>query len=261
MEKNPQEILDRIQKENLPTVVQAGFMDEKKEGASHAVTFLFWGNRLVVCNRSRDARVPVDMYHFDQTQLTPEILEEINNVRLSGSEEDYKRLIFTTLPKELTLTKTADDQLLEKASVLPYQKVGNCSYVSPITSVYALLLLSTLDLKKTSGHPETMATEALTKYMKWLGFQQIKILERLIEPLQDKKHPIEPDHRLIREALKNAFSLDLDEVVAKKLEDITTSYLSTLIPEEQELLKIECAVWKNLPKNPVLVTKMVSESG
>lgn len=244
-----EEVVDRIKK-RLPTIVQAGFGNDESGG--HAVTFVFFGDRFIICNRGAGAEIAIDIYHFDPQKIDIRTLMRINMINAGGSLENYERLISEFLPDELDLYKTEDDELIQAWSEFPDQTVGNCSFVSPITSVYALLLFSTLGRTSpvNEAELEPLVTATVEKYQKWLGFLQITILERLITPLTDKNRTITPDHHFIREVLKNAYSLELDETNSKKLEEITEIYQSTLEPKEVKLLKIECLAWKNLPRIP-----------
>jgi hypothetical protein len=245
------EIIDRIQK-RLPTIVQAGFGNEESGG--HAVTFLFFDDHFIICNRGAGAEKAVDIYRYDPKKLDLRTFIIINMVKLTGGLEDYERLISEILPDNLNLSKTEYEEELEARSGLDFQTIGNCSFISPITSVFAFLLFSNLKKTPPASEVELDALQGMTveKYAKWLEFLQLTILERLITPLTDPNRTIIPDHRFIRKVLKNAHTLVLDKTNEKKLDEITIVYQETLGPREARFLKTELVAWKNLPKNPAL---------
>lgn len=127
--------LARIKK-GLPTIINAGFN-------GHAVTLLIWGDRFVICNRGGESRRPLEIYHFNAEQLDLNDLREIIKTTASGTNEDYKKLFFKTLPEKLVFTQDELDKELENAGLLfPDQTAGNCSLANLIPIIYVLRLFT-----------------------------------------------------------------------------------------------------------------------
>jgi len=211
--------LVRIQK-GLPCIINTGFIN-------HTVTLLIFGNRLVICNRGDVTRRHLEIYHFNPLKLD---ISNLHEIKLNKSKEEYIELFFKKLPVKLEFRQTALDRELESAHFLPAQIVGNCSFVSPITAVYAFLLLITGKEK------------AFSHYRTWLGFQQLCILERALEP----SPRYAPDRLLISAALRKAHLLPLDENSRQRLRVLTENYVDTLSEIEKKPLEIDLLYWKTI---------------
>ena len=126
--------LARIKK-GLPIMINSGFI-------GHSVTLLIWDKQIVICNRGALSRRPLEIYHFNPESLDLNDLNELLKTNKYGTYLDYQKLYFEELPKKLLFTQTELDKELEIVSTsLPYQIVGNCSFISPITAFYAMKLL------------------------------------------------------------------------------------------------------------------------
>jgi len=212
-----------------PVILDMGFR-------GHTVTGLIFKGRFIICNRGDATRQPLEIYHFNPLNFDKGVLDNIENVNTEGTKDDYATLFFQTLPKKLNFTQTDLDQQLEWESLFPNQTVGNCSFVSAITSVYALLLLS-----NDNESVFEQAKVARGIFQTWLGFEQLAILERAIAPSSFK-----PDHKLIRDAYRKAHLLPLDEKGRKKLAELTESYINSLSEKERREVETDLIYWKSL---------------
>jgi hypothetical protein len=154
-------------------VIRAGF-------SGHTVTVLFFGDQVVICNRGGASRKPIEAYHFDRAKLEMQDLQAIEKVKVDGTHEDYANLFFKVLVEKWGFIETALDKELMKDNPLPHQTVGNCTFVSPVTAMYALLLLDEMKKGKIDiNAPDRAAFDQIKKksiiaYQTWLGFQQMK---------------------------------------------------------------------------------------
>ncbi|HEV8052640.1 MAG TPA: hypothetical protein VGP47_09095, partial [Parachlamydiaceae bacterium] len=193
---------------------------------------------------------------------------------------DYKKLFFGKLPKKLAFYKKQIDIQIEENNLLPAQTVGNCSFVSPITSVFAYRLLGEVHgidqkgrlLKKdlevplinptlsesdelppeTSGNLVISIEKAQTWYQTWVTFEEMTILERLIQPLQNKTNVFEPDHAIILKAFRKAHLLPLDNLGIQKLDALTQIYSNFLDEKERTQFKSDIVYCKTLARTPLL---------
>ena len=241
--------LEMIQS-GLPVVLNAGF---KK----HHVNVLIWKDRLILCNRGGGTRHPIQVFHFDPSKFTPAILKEIERVKAHGTVEDYKHLFHTVLPEELGLFQTGVDLTLQNALPLPVQTVGNCSFVSLITAVFAFLLLGkTLGIdqegKLGPTFDENKIQEAITTYQLWLADEQITTLEENILLIKEGRSAYKADHPLIIDALRKAHLLPLDAKTEERLDLITDAYLSLFHEESREALASDLIYRKTMARAPLL---------
>jgi hypothetical protein len=213
----------------------------------HRTNVLISGDQLIICNRGKLSERPLEVYHFDKSLLTEEML---GRIRDSGKldEKGYEQLFYKDLPTVLKFNQTDFDQQLEVFSTLMEQYVGNCSWVSLITAVYGWMLLKGVEEMKQNGSSDLnqYLEEKLITYTTWLTFQQISSLDSLMEALNAKNRSIEPDFNLIRKGLLNAHLLPLDEASAARLKVLTDTYIHTLTPYEKQKFQANIVFWKNV---------------
>lgn len=231
----------------------------------HEVTLLIWGNKFAICNRGEASRKPIEYFTFDLQKFEIDVLRKILSLD-KGTQEEYEKLLFEILPAKLKFVKTDVDALLEENSKsLTPQSVGNCSFVSPVTSIFAARMLNDTYGTNENGellskhqhkgsHKAALSNEtvnilsenmekAKSWFQTWLPFEQITILERSIMPLQDEKQHFEPDHVLIQRSLCKAHLLQLDKLSSTRLSDLTEIYLNSLEQQEQTELKTDMVFW------------------
>lgn len=235
-----EEKLKKIQEGKLPVIINCGY-------SGHAVTLLIWGNRLVICNRgiAQLKAYSLDVYHFDPKKMNAEILDKIAEISVIGSIQTYKNYFSEKLPKILSFAQNTLDLEFEKANPLTNQTVGNCSFFSPLAAIYAFLLISGVD-PEAKNLPAGYPKKAMSAYSTWLAFQQLRILNRLIEPLKDSPSKFKPDHKLIVEGLHVLHSMELDAAGAKKLETMTNLYIESLSVEDKGILSADLAYAKKV---------------
>ncbi len=237
--------LEKI-KAGEPVIINAGF-------TAHTVTLLIWGNQFVICNRGGASRRPIEVYHFDPLLLNPGILNAIDIVKRRPSNV-YKELFFKELPKVLKFSQDTLDRQMEKAFYFPDQSVGNCSFVSPVTAVFAFMLMETARGMDEQGHllpevsgkdkiPREQIIKTVAAYQIWLSDLQLGFLEKNIDLLNG---PYVPDHALIVAGLREAHLLPLDAYAAKRLEELTTLYIQALDQEAATKVKSDLLYWKSL---------------
>lgn len=191
--------------------------------------YSFGGGQLVICNRGAALRSPLEFFHFDKDKFDAQILNKIIN-RSNRSESNYKNLLDESV--KLKFEKKDADNEFQKQSNFPYQTVGNCSWVSAITAVYAYLLLSVKNDQSVKETP-TIATEsemvekAKSQYQQWLGFEQMSILEKLEKKLNGDSH-YELDHNALWQCFGMLHFFKLDAVSAERLMAITNKYMDTM---------------------------------
>jgi ankyrin repeat protein len=247
-------------KEGLPILLNTGFL-------GHYVSILIWGDQLIICNRGDASRRPMDCFHFNPNKLDLNILNKIKSSNEKKSK-DYKKLYFDELPKNLDFLKNDFDLTIEKTYPFAPQSVGNCSYVSPITSICAAMIimrargmdenkklnkeksLSSLtrnEIQKKQIHLQGRIDKAIHVFQLWLSNEQITDLESQVDSLKGSNFV--PQYKLIKESMRKSCLLPLDDHCQKRLDAVINKYLDLLnIREEEAEIKTDIAYWKTLPR-------------
>lgn len=228
----------RIQ-EGLPVILYTGYV-------GHTVSVLIWGDYFVLCNRGESSRAPIEIYKYDKEKMTENIIESIQNTT-KGDAKSYQDLFFNTLPKELNFKQGIIEKAIQKGCSLPDQKVGNCSWASPETAVWALRSLQNIfgeekgKLKNTSPST-TEVVQALTngkrEFRSWLVSNQLYHIDRYIKRTPNdlaphKERNLYPlDKKSIDMAFRNSRNIkdsDIDPTVAKKRKELFKYYDHTFL--------------------------------
>jgi ankyrin repeat protein len=247
------ERVERIQA-GLPVVLNTGF-------AGHVVNVLIWGDQFVLCNRGGEKRKSIEVYHFNPANMDEETIEKISAASAENAS-NYRELFFTILPNKLAFFQNELDHLMEAAHSLPDQIVGNCSFVSAITSIYAFMLLGNvrgIDEQGCFVNQEPGSKQQLEEgikktvagYQTWLSHLQISFLERSIRYLTESDNAYIPDHQLIKTVLRTAHLLPLDALGQARLNQLTTKYIGSLEPAAQSQMETDLIFWKTLSKQPL----------
>lgn len=129
--------------ENIPTLFEDGdeqkLLNQIQEGlpviipfqwSGHVVSAVFYKNTMILGNRGERAEdfLPgLHVYKYDQSKLTPELLQKISDTR------EHKKNIFTSMNKRFIFEKSISDELCAtETNYLPMseQTVGNCTWAS-----------------------------------------------------------------------------------------------------------------------------------
>lgn len=230
----PSEILSRIQ-EGLPVILSTGY-----EG--HNISVLLWGDYFVLCNRGESSRAPIEIYKYDKEKIDENTIKSIQN-SVNGDVKNYKNLFFEELPKSLSFKQGETEKAIQKGCSLPDQKVGNCSWASPETAVWALRSLQNIfgeekgKLKNISPST-TEIIQTLTKgkkeFRSWLVSNQLYHIERYIKRKSDNKgkniYPL--DKKSIDQAFQNSRNIkdaDIEPPFSEKRTKLFEYYNNTFL--------------------------------
>jgi len=206
------ELLERVNKGEL-TVIETGFK-------GHSVTVLFWKDYFVLCNRGDASRRPIEVYRYKKDALTEEMVQKIMDAR-NHPAKNYKKLFHHELPEKLSFER---DQKVEQRVFLPEQVVGNCTWKSSETGVYAALILNNQNLQL---------------YWNWLNFQQVKKIKSLLKLPSQTSYKLKA--RLYRQAFCNArvvASKSDDAKVREELNQLKNDYLERLSRRQRLRFKV-----------------------
>jgi len=241
---SPTIILERI-RSGQPVLLNTGFRE-------HAATALIWNGWFILCNRGGASRRPIEIHKFDPDLLDETILKMIVNID-NYNREDYEKFYFKTLPEKLKFENSPINDALEKKLLFPMQVVGNCTYQSPATAMYPLLLLDALmgnGKGELSNELKVDLHETVEKqfilYQKWLRNQELAVLERLIPKGNDKT--IQLDHKLIQRGFRKAFAMDLDAKQTASLTKMLDNYERFLSGKDRLFVDVDIRFWKTIPK-------------
>jgi ankyrin repeat protein len=247
------DIVTRI-KSGMPTIIPAG--DDE-----HEVTVLIWGHHIVICDREKPIRSPIEIYLFNNLLIDSKI---VSNMLNAYDYKDYKKLFYEELPRKLQFSQTAFYLELEKVENLVLQTVSNCTFLNSITAIYGLILLGFVCEINSDGRLKDLVrmefknlhavkkAKALSLYQCWFSSLQLSFLERILDPYHQPNYPFKPDHKLLQEALHKAHLLPLDTQCQKKLDGITKSYIDLLTAKEQPLFRKRLLDWQKAPRQPLL---------
>jgi len=250
-------ILDKIQ-QGKPVMIPTGFQ-------AHAIVILVWGDQLIICDTQKLAIHDPDMlpyqaptmrvYHC-RHKFTLESLIKIQQMKAKSREEYLAYIYNREINDDLMLLKLTLDERLEEGGSLPAQITGNCSWTSSNIAIRAMLMLMAA-----RGHQEGKLIDK-SVYMaerlqliqngidcdnERVAFHQIATLGRGLKCI-DKKRLDLLDHPLIQTAMRKAYLLPLDEILSKKLEEITNKYMGVLEGNKLTEFVTSLQSWKTQKK-------------
>lgn len=234
---NAERTLQRI-RSGQPTILLTGYI-------GHAVSVLIWGNYFVLCNRGGGSRRPIEVYNFDPSRINISSVVSINEAT-DKYEEDYKKLFYETLPKELGFEKKQSSDfpsILESCCPCGYQTIGNCSHACLEEAVWAFNALARFVKEgnsKSIPQCDVIATlqEENKRFASWRAFNQLYHLERclrarIIRPA--KRYKDKPLYKLDVPLINRAFS-KLNRNVDKRVVKIADQ-LETYLKEQTQSRK------------------------
>jgi ankyrin repeat protein len=239
-----EEDLNTIQK-GFPLFLSAGIVN-------HLVIIVIWNDQLIICNCGNLSRAPIEVFHFDPQKFNGDILEKIYDVSKSGNALDYQNLFFNELKLSLGLAQTPLDKFMQNFCKLPFQRMGNCSLISPMTAVYAFVALVKCRGMTHEGKLLTATAESYDKahegqinavYGAWSQHFQLTLLERSIRHVNNKWFI--PDHRLLTNSFKTAYSQPLDQIGLNRLNYLADIYLKSLSEVDAATVRKGINVWKS----------------
>ncbi len=238
----------------LPIIVTTGY-------ENHLVTILIWNDQIVICNRGGASRRPMEIFRFSTGVINAEAIIKIMKIK-NLSKKFYENFLNFLVPPDFKQNDL--DYILQFATTLPSQVVGNCSWVSAITAVFAMMLIGGVrgehkgrlgdddDIISFQELEERIEAE-VNLYRTWIAFQQVSSLERLMKPIKEENLHFKPDHRLILTALRSANLMLLDNFLSNKLQSLTGTYMQLLTPDECHKLKTYLEIWKNSDREAVIL--------
>lgn len=183
--ESPDELFKKYKNGEL-LMLPVGF--EASEGdEAHYVVGMLLESTFILCNRGDLSRKPIEVYTFDSSKLDVEMLTQMVNLR--KTEEEYEDLFFNHLPSQLNFDQGPLQKEIENACKLAMQKVGNCTWESPETTVWAFMQPWEIQrpeeevLQDTSSLPEEYEEKSKAAqqfFVNWLLFNQLYNLERYI---------------------------------------------------------------------------------
>lgn len=234
--KQPKEIVDRI-KSGKPTIIPTGF-------SGHYCTVLFFthpehGPQFLLCNRGAlSSNSPIQANNYQPKLLSENMVERIIS-NYQKAPDDYQKLFFIDLPRELQFQKGDFHKEIEIASrFLPKQTVGNCSYESPVTAVWAILAM-----QPTTNNPQkTGYGQVNTQFNNWAVLNQAYHFERAIgvhqirtkNPVTDEKAELQamatkivllaPTALQAMERMQKPQRTPIDAAVQKEINDLEIKF-------------------------------------
>jgi hypothetical protein len=217
---------ERIQA-GLPTFIRAGFR-------RHAIIFLVWGDRWVVCNVGSKSVRPTLVRHFDPQLLTKGDLQNIQDAR-NRPPEEFLELMERMKTKLQFLKSQKDDYLSNLSKVfLKKQTVGNCSWTSPMAGVFAFLMLDAIkevtDVPNPNEPMPAPLEKAIEGYQNWERFQKVYSLQRMLKLIGKTEYNI--DYSMIQRVSDLARA---DPLLDVRLTALMKKYEPQIIAEMEKM--------------------------
>jgi ankyrin repeat protein len=177
-----EQIIRRINK-NIPVILNTGFY-------MHSVEVLFTKDAsdkpvLVLGNRGAKSRRPVELYHYDPSMLTPELINKIQDLSVSSSDE-FCDFFFIQLKSLLSLESSESLKEIERHCPLEPQIVGNCSWTSIEAVIWAQFQFAAQRIELGSDRVDILEY-ANSVYIHWQLFVTVIQVENYLESLKEQK--------------------------------------------------------------------------
>lgn len=225
VDQDPLKNFERIQ-QGLPTILTSGYK-------GHHVSLFVWGNEIAINNGGAgNTGVPIEFYQYTPESLSIELVTEIENA--NRTEEEFFALI-EKLHGTLNFAADAMENQLREATQkrIPMQTVGNCSWKNSVSAIYAFMQIGAARFERNGKLSETALISALLEasieeqtslYQKWLGSQQLSIMERLSQQLGGGSSSFKLDLDLFEKSFSKAETLVLDPINKNRLNTISQIY-------------------------------------
>jgi ankyrin repeat protein len=198
-------------KEEMPLLLEAGH-------SAHATIFLIWKSQLWICNRNGSQEQPIQIFDIDPSQITESFIAQTQHIRKSGDRIQYAAHI-----ANLKHSKTHIH--LENAiqKVLPYQRVGNCSWDSLEGIVFIFVLLG-LSRGKNMIH---WIGNTKSQFTRWLEHLQVHSAEKSLKDYKKSGYKI--DKQLMKRVFNELNQLSKkDTTLQKAITQFKKNYSKTL---------------------------------
>ena len=206
-----------------PGVVSTGYV-------GHDVSGLIFGNYFVICNRGGESRRPVEVYRMKNVtkEALSELIDELSACN-SGSRSDYREFLLGLSERFESSETDAAAKLVEEACDLPMQSVGNCSWTSTETAVWAFMALKALGDEKPGSDPvaERLA-EVKHHFGHWIAYQRIRTIREYLKVVEERGSTA--DHGVLRTAFATAWVTTPpgETGLNSTLQDVEAQYLRVL---------------------------------
>ena len=165
-------LMQRIS-QGKPVIMHTGYN-------THVIDFVFWRHWLMICNRGAFSKRPVEVYHINRRAITPEVLKTLRERFLCDSQS-VMNYFFPAFLRRLDAKLDHWDETLFVQWRGPRDQWGeNCSWISFITSIFALLAVSHL-LRNPKGPEHKIIGGAFEVYETWRQWFIVEHLRKYIK--------------------------------------------------------------------------------
>lgn len=192
-------ILDRIQSK-IMTILSIRV-------PKHAINAVFYGRFFALCNRGHLTRKSIEIFYFDNTRLTEDILQKM--ISKFESDADYNNFFFHELKWQLRLYQLPMEKALENLLAMPYQLIPNCAWDNGEAASYMVFHLKALENagllninKFTAGNASNIIATTNYQFYNWLLFQQLEHLENYLKMTTAPDRTFVSNHEMYLETAK-----------------------------------------------------------
>lgn len=208
----------------------------------HRVVVSFDGNYLILANKGRESRKPLEVYRIDRLKINATVLQRIIDLS-SQRAEDYAKWL-KQIHEHLSAVKNSLCVCIEQAYPLSSsQQVGNCEWESLQTNIYGALLFHRLKNCLTRKEKETLLTSTNQTFQEWQQFMQLQALGTFFEIFNIKESGIafkKLDPGLLHSLFIQYWSTPSPSIEFKtKMDELETHYFQNLDSMTRALRKTE----------------------
>lgn len=162
-------LLENFQK-NIPIFIETG-------SSTHSVGIIFTQTHLVIANKGKGSRRPLEIYQIDPALVTLGVFKELLKLQRAPIESYLEWLSQSSL--KLQLKQSSLENLIESAYPFALkQLVGNCSWASLETALYAFIALQRTSSHLTEEENLALLSRLNSSFKQWVRFTQVEALEQ-----------------------------------------------------------------------------------
>jgi len=223
----------------FPITIHTGFTE-------HAVEMIIWNEYIIINNKGGESRRPIEIYRMNSAKIIPtsEFAAKVGEIigLNKKQQSDYVTWLNAVCDK-FGATKSDFEKIFEESYPLERdQKVGNCSWESLETSIYALIAIHRMvskgftkglarDGKLSEAQTREISNELQNSgrvFIRWLQFTMLSALEGYLNHHKEPDDGAIPlDHDLITKIILQSQLLPAWQIdLYPKMNRLIQQYLS-----------------------------------
>lgn len=199
--------------DGLPILINSGY-------AEHYTSMLVWQDKFILINRGEACFTDDDdnmlsavsaTFNADPHIFTPEIINHIQAIYQTGTEESFIKLVSDELPTWLGFKITELDKFIEMAK-FPMQIVGNCTWANAEAGVFYLMLMYHLYEHRRKNSPidgirrneaVKIVDQQINAFQNVQAYFLIRAMKKYADWVKNPNNKFVPDFNLLEQAFNS----------------------------------------------------------